>query len=66
MDKFGSEVHQNYYILKESKCLELKYENCQGFILPTFYEQLLCVQIPKAQKIYSQAITFLCFWDLRA
>jgi len=33
-------------------------------ISPTFYEQLLCVQIPKGPKIHSSFQSFLHFWDL--
>jgi len=34
-----------------------------GSISPTFYQQLLSEQVPKAQK-HSQVVT--CFWDLYA
>jgi len=30
----------------------------------TFYEQLLCAQIPKAQKVQSSGQSFLLFWDI--
>ncbi len=33
-------------------------------ILSIFYRQLLCAQIPKAQKIQSCSKSFLRFWDL--
>jgi len=36
----------------------------QGSISPTFYEQLLCVKIPKVQKETDDLTVFLCFWDL--
>jgi len=32
-------------------------------ISPTFYEQLLLAQIPKAQIDSGDSIVFLCFWD---
>jgi len=35
-----------------------------GSISPTFYEQLLNAQIPKAQKKTDSLIVFLCFQDL--
>jgi len=38
----------------------------EGSILPPFYEQLLGVQIPKAQKALMIRLSFLRFWDLRA
>jgi hypothetical protein len=37
----------------------------QGSISPMFYEQLLCEQIPKAQKDNDDLTVFLCLWDLR-
>ena len=46
--------------LQQSQLLHL------GSISPTFYEQLLCLQIPKAQKNCSTLQSFLCFWDLQA
>jgi hypothetical protein len=36
----------------------------QGSISPTFYQQLLCAQIPKAQKDSQVISVFLRFWDL--
>jgi len=35
-------------------------------ISPTFYDQLLCALIPKAQKEADDLIEFLRCWDLRA
>jgi len=35
-----------------------------GSISPTYYEQLLPTQIPKAQKDTDDLTVFLRFWDL--
>ena len=40
--------------------------NYLGLISPTFYEQLLRAQIPKAQQSCLTWQSFLRFWDLRA
>jgi len=37
-----------------------------GFISPSFYEQLLQSQIPKAQKDTNDLTELLHFWNLRA
>jgi len=38
----------------------------QGFNSSTFYTQLLCAQVPNAQKDTDNLTEFLFFWDLRA
>ncbi len=59
-----------------SKILHLKHISLKSFrkkadvsnpesISSTIYEQLLCVQIPKAQKDTDNLTEFLRFWDLR-
>ena len=50
-------IHFSYQQLKIAKCNNISQKvkslpvlNNQGSISPTFYEQLLCAQFPKAQK----------------
>ncbi len=47
----------------------LQDRGCQpggGVDFTTFYEQLLCAEIPKEQKDTNDLIVFLHFWDLCA
>jgi len=47
------------------KSVKDPFEDALGSILPTFYKQLLCTQIPKAQKDSHVISVFLRVWDLR-
>ena len=68
IDLFWFKVQKLVYFelsLRERKKAELHKEVLRS-ISPTFYMQLLHVQIPKVQKDNDDLTVFLCYWDLGA